>query len=72
MEEINKLKTTNDILINGIKNIVDPISYLKSQLGEGERLNVKRVTRLLKNPLFYQQIAKDTLKQIEKYESNPM
>jgi hypothetical protein len=72
MDEIDNLKRINEILINGLNNIIDPVTYLKSKLEEGEKLNGMMIVYYLGKPEFYKEIAQETLKEIQKYESNIM
>lgn len=65
--EDNKSKIESEqckIAIQALKDIIDPVSLLKSKLKEGETLNGMYVIKLLDDPSFYQRIALKALKEI--------
>lgn len=65
--ENNKSKVEAEqykIAIQALKDIIDPVSFLKSKLKEGETLNGMYLIRLLDDPTFYQKLAIEALKKI--------
>ena len=54
-----------EITMKALKAIVNPIDYLNSELKDGEKLDGHVAIMLIQKPVFYQDIAKKALAELE-------